>query len=464
MKKLLLIFVGFAVAGCSGIYWDADSAKQSGRQPECILTPTVNYVQHMDPHGGPHQDMFLSQLAMNYRSFAIFNSTISCQPDIGEMFAQKAIAAFSGQAPMPQSVEFWQINDQDELFDLRNANRELIGALNNDAAEEMPRIAAEAQAKFDCWVSASASGQIGTARECRGRFEMAMIALGGNGRIVEDDWFQRHEPMDILQAGHGFEAGDNRISTAELGLLTDTRRTREGVVIVNNINVPSDLIRPAPVHPVQFTQNIYHHGPGGMVAGGDGTLGGELVSRDEFINMMMALRNEIQEINRRMGERTTSCPEATKLKVKQIPATPQQRIMEEIFEVRFDFGKAAIKPEYESIIRRLAETARANPNVKISIVGHTDTVGSADFNFALGGRRAQNVKRMLVSQGIPASSIIILSSGKNDLKVPTGPNVRNAENRRARVVKEIRYMEPTTTEYGIVPGHMELGMPEPVRQ
>jgi 3'-phosphoadenosine 5'-phosphosulfate sulfotransferase len=115
--------------------------------------------------------------------------------------------------------------------------------------------------------------------------------------------------------------------------------------------------------------------------------------------------------------------------------------MEEIFEVHFDFNKANVKPEYEQVIKKLAATARENKNVKISVVGHTDTVGSDSYNYSLGGRRAESVKQMLIQQGIPASSIIVVSSGKNDLKVPTGKNVKNAENRRVRVVKEVRYME-----------------------
>ena len=464
MKKKLLLLVGFIVAGCAETWDKGGDGKGPG---DCAITPTVNYIQHMDPFGGPHKDMFLSQLAMNYRSFAIFNATSICQPEIGEMFAQKALAAFSGQTPMPQSVESWQITEQNELFDLQTAHGELMRALGNDAAEEQPKLAAEAQAKFDCWASASAIGQGATAQECRGRFEMAMFALGGGGRIVdEDEWLRKNSPETTI-AGHGFDDEGEAVSTAELGLLTDTKRTREGVVIVNNINVPKDLIRPAPVHPVQFNQNIYNNSPGGAAGGGaggePGTLGEELVSRDEFINMMMALRNEIQEINKRIGE-IPAKTEAAQVQVIQVPAKPEQTIMEEIFEVRFDFGKAVIKPEYESVVKKLAETAKANKNVKISIVGHTDTVGGADFNFALGGRRAENIKKMLIKQGIPANSIVILSSGKNDLKVPTGQNVKNAENRRARVIQEVRYMENgAKSEHGGAPARAELGMPEPVK-
>ena len=50
--------------------------------------------------------------------------------------------------------------------------------------------------------------------------------------------------------------------------------------------------------------------------------------------------------------------------------------MEEVFEVYFDFNKAVIKPEYAEVIKKLAKTTQENRNVKVSVVGHTDTKGS----------------------------------------------------------------------------------------
>ena len=76
------------------------------------------------------------------------------------------------------------------------------------------------------------------------------------------------------------------------------------------------------------------------------------------------------------------------------------------------------------------------------MVGHTDTMGSKSYNYALGGRRAEAVQKMLIEYGIPASQIVAVSAGKEDLKVPTPDGVKNAENRRVRVVKETSYTEP----------------------
>ena len=445
MNKYLSIFaIVFIAAGCVGSDDGNFNPRARNQVPGQISTPTVDYIGHLDPHGAMHNDRFLTELTVNYRSFAIYNTDIAGFPELGEFFAQKALAAFSGQVPMPEMIDNWHITNPNDLFELRNACNDLLAALKNDAAVETPRLAGEAQGKFDCWLTATAVGNLGTAAECRTRFHRAIMAMAGNGGIIDEDRLIDHTPVPPPHSG--FANRTDMPSTSELMIYTDTRRTRQGVVVVNNINVPADLIRPAPVHPVVFNQFI---GGPAMAAHGDGTVGNEMVSREEFINMMMALRNEIREINDRIDNRSNNVgtrermDEIAQLRVQQIPTAnePRLKLMEEIFEVKFDFNKSNIRPEFKPVIRQLAEAARNNSNVKISIVGHTDTVGSQDVNFMIGGRRAQAVRQMLIQNGVPASSIIILSSGKNDLAVQTGPNVKNQENRRARVIKEIRSYE-----------------------
>ena len=170
-------------------------------------------------------------------------------------------------------------------------------------------------------------------------------------------------------------------------------------------------------------------------------IGDELVTREEFINMMMAMRSELAAINDRLDKLQAASGEKTMIKVQQIPLEPKQHVMEEVFEVRFDFNKAAIKPEYRELIEKLATATQENKNIKVSVVGHTDTAGSKSYNYALGGRRAEAVQKMLIEYGIPASQIVAVSSGEEDLAVPTPDNTPNAANRRVRVVKETHYTE-----------------------
>lgn len=433
-------------------------------------TPTVDYVERLDVEMAPHKDSFLHQLAMNYRSYAIYNAKTSGYPDVGELFAQKAISAFSGETPYPETLDSWHVDDEADRFELYTAYNSLIDQLKDDAAEDQPQLAAEAQAKFDCWLSAASSGQNATAEECRYRFNTTMKTLAecSNGQVISPT---RVKSENLAPA----KTEKYYPETHRLSAMAGSSRTREGVIIVNNVNIPDSLIRPVPVpqqQPMVFHQHIY--GGTESVDGGDvsgmndefaysaeikkeccqnpeGTqcqaLGvidceaDEYVKRDEFIDMMNAMRAELAAINKRLDAIGNGSSDKTVIKVQQIPLEPKQHVMEEIFEIRFDFDKAVIKPEYEDVIRQLAATTQANKNVKVSVVGHTDTSGSSNYNYALGGRRAEAVQKMLIEYGIPSSQIVAVSAGEEDLKVPTPNNTPNAENRRVRVVKEVHYTE-----------------------
>lgn len=441
--SILSIVASVALVGCAGTRNDAQNMEND--------MPAVEYVENLNVSAAPHQDSFLNQLAMNYRSYAIYNARTSGYPDIAELFAQKAVGAFSGETPFPESLDNWQIRNDAERFELYTAYNDLVDELKDDAAQIQPQLAAEAQAKFDCWISAAASGQNATAQECKARFLSTLQTLKdcSNGKVIAPTHVKSENlaPQPVEEKYYP--------ETRRLNAMAGTTRSREGVVIVNNVNIPGNLVQPVPVTvnmpqqqaPMVFNQNIYG-GEENATAGDDvinaNGVDGDYVSRDEFVDMMMAMRAELAAINARLDAMGSAEPSVDKtiIKVQQIPLEPKQHVMEEIFEVRFDFDKATIKPEYEDLIRKLAETTQANKNVKVSVVGHTDTAGSSSYNYALGGRRAEAVQKMLIEYGIPSSQIIAVSAGEEDLKVQTPNNTPNAENRRVRVVKEVHYTEP----------------------
>ena len=482
ISRMLMMAGVIAVAAC------ARYGNQATEYTGAVSTPTVDYVESLDVYSAPHKDSFLNQLAMNYRSYAIYNARTSGYADMGELFANKAVAAFSGEVPFPESLENWPVENSQEAFELSTAYGELMDQLKNDASYTNPELAAEAQAKFDCWLSATASGQVATANQCRDRFQKTMTALRdcSGGKIVKKEM---PETTVVTTGETVVETTTQRYypETRNMSAMSGAGQAREGVIIVNNVNVPEHLINPEPVQPLVFNQNIY----GGAktvnkTANSNNNLtaadcpacqecqqqpvcqecptcpecrvclecqscssqpesipmvGEELVSREEFINMMMAMRAELAAINARLDQIQASAGEKTMIKVQQIPLEPKQHVMEEVFEIRFDFNKAKIKPEYQELIQKLASATQENKNIKVSVVGHTDTAGSSNYNYALGGRRAEAVQKMLIQYGIPASQIVAVSAGEEGLAVPTPDNTPNAANRRVRVVKEIHYTE-----------------------
>lgn len=97
--------------------------------------------------------------------------------------------------------------------------------------------------------------------------------------------------------------------------------------------------------------------------------------------------------------------------------------------INFDFNSAVLDAEAQAILRRQATWILQFPEVRFRVYGHTDLVGSAAYNEALGLRRAQAAVRFLEAQGISRSRLeAVTSFGKTRPLVDTTAPSR--ENRR----------------------------------
>jgi peptidoglycan-associated lipoprotein len=99
--------------------------------------------------------------------------------------------------------------------------------------------------------------------------------------------------------------------------------------------------------------------------------------------------------------------------------------------VYFAFDRSDITPEAQQVLARQADWLRRYPNVTVTIEGHCDERGTREYNLALGERRAQAVKNVLVAMGIPASRISTISYGKERPAVVGSTEEAYAQNRRA---------------------------------
>jgi peptidoglycan-associated lipoprotein len=80
--------------------------------------------------------------------------------------------------------------------------------------------------------------------------------------------------------------------------------------------------------------------------------------------------------------------------------------------IHFDFDKSVIRPDDAGVLDQKVAILRANPNLRIRISGHCDERGSAEYNLALGNRRANASKQYLVSHGVEAARIETVSYGE----------------------------------------------------
>ncbi len=102
--------------------------------------------------------------------------------------------------------------------------------------------------------------------------------------------------------------------------------------------------------------------------------------------------------------------------------------------VFFDFNRADLTDRARAVISEAATAAPQVGTTRIEVSGHTDTVGPAGYNQALSMRRAEAVAGELERRGIPRSQMVLQAFGFTRLLVPTGPNVREPQNRRVEIV------------------------------
>jgi len=97
----------------------------------------------------------------------------------------------------------------------------------------------------------------------------------------------------------------------------------------------------------------------------------------------------------------------------------------------FDLDSWSLTAEDLAVITNVINTARAGGQSRITVVGHTDTSGSAAYNQKLSVHRANVVKEALVDMGARRAAIQVSGVGESDLAVPTEDGVKEARNRRA---------------------------------
>jgi len=103
-------------------------------------------------------------------------------------------------------------------------------------------------------------------------------------------------------------------------------------------------------------------------------------------------------------------------------------------DVLFDFDKSDLKEEGKRICRTVADFLRGNPKARVLIEGHCDERGTAEYNLALGERRATAVRNYIVSLGVPKAVFSTVSFGKERPLEPGHNEAAWAKNRRAHFV------------------------------
>lgn len=150
-----------------------------------------------------------------------------------------------------------------------------------------------------------------------------------------------------------------------------------------------------------------------------------------------------------LGERYVAAPAAAVIgdedgdgvldNVDRCPGTPKGHVVDEWgcekvirldLGVLFAFDSTEITPAYANKIKEVSDLLIANPDYTVILEGHTDSVGSAEYNQGLSERRAAAVAKVLMKDGVAANRISTVGYGKTQPIADNATKEGRAKNRR----------------------------------
>ena len=120
----------------------------------------------------------------------------------------------------------------------------------------------------------------------------------------------------------------------------------------------------------------------------------------------------------------------------QVVRTPVKEIVFE--DVHFDFDRYSLRPEATRALDEAVRALQENPGRRLEIEGHTCNIGTAEYNLALGERRASSVRDYLVSRGIAANRLTTVSYGEERPRHDNDREETRRLNRRAALVVRLQ--------------------------
>jgi outer membrane protein OmpA-like peptidoglycan-associated protein len=105
-------------------------------------------------------------------------------------------------------------------------------------------------------------------------------------------------------------------------------------------------------------------------------------------------------------------------------------------EISFDTASAEVKPTFAPTLAKVAEVLVRYPDSRVTVVGHTDSRGSDDYNLFLSRDRARAVVEELASRGVAADRLIAFGRGESEPRASNETSTGRAQNRRVEILLE----------------------------
>jgi outer membrane protein OmpA-like peptidoglycan-associated protein len=122
------------------------------------------------------------------------------------------------------------------------------------------------------------------------------------------------------------------------------------------------------------------------------------------------------EVNRRFGGAISALPAASRS-----------------FTLFFKFESYELTDQSRALLPDVLQAVKGRTTPEVTVVGHTDTTGSTEGNYALARRRAAMVRDLLIAAGLRENLVEVASHGERELLVKTGDNIAEPRNRRVEI-------------------------------
>ena len=100
----------------------------------------------------------------------------------------------------------------------------------------------------------------------------------------------------------------------------------------------------------------------------------------------------------------------------------------------FDFNSASLKPAFLPTLDKVASILSRYPKTTVTVIGHTDNIGSDAYNQALSERRARSVMNYLVDHGVAASRLDAVGRGESQPRATNATEAGRQLNRRVEIL------------------------------
>jgi outer membrane protein OmpA-like peptidoglycan-associated protein len=127
--------------------------------------------------------------------------------------------------------------------------------------------------------------------------------------------------------------------------------------------------------------------------------------------------------------RTSSAGEVRRIFGPALAAQPARPISLTLY---FTEGNT-LSDESKAVVQKMFAEIAKRPAPEVTVIGHTDTIGTDDYNDKLSLERAQTVREILIGMGVPPENITAAGRGKREVLVPTGDNINEPRNRRVEL-------------------------------